>query len=180
MIRYLAALFIGGLIGVLLYNWHFFEFERTFKWSDLLSIGVTTFVGFYIAEKLAEKQSTSRSEKDFLIGEIKEFKHELLKLKEKNDQGSILFSEAKTLFRDLNHDITHLQELSQYSVFCKKIDFSTLRGEFSKIRQLITGISPVNDSIIIPNDVRNKVDTRIDAIKKELYFLIVNINKAQK
>lgn len=178
MIRYIIVAFLGGLIGVFLCNWDFFEFDNKVHVAELFALGITSLVGLHIAGKLSQQQSSRRSEKDFYISEIKDFKSGLIKIKIKNDMGSVPFPEAVYLFRDINHDITHLEELSRYSTFCKNIDYKNLRAEFVVLRQLITGISPVNDIIHIPLNIRSQADTVLDNMKRDLYQIILKVNSS--
>ena len=175
--KYIAGAIVGALLAVFACNYTYFEFEKKIQWGDLFAAGITSVVGIYIADKISSHQTSSRSEKDFIMGELKEFKLSLNKIKLINDVGSIGFEEAKTTFRDVNHDLTHLEELCQFSEFSKKAKFDDLRAEFSFVRKQILNISPIQDIINIPGNVRTSVDLSIDKMKKHIYIIILTINK---
>ncbi len=179
MIRFIIVAFLGGLIGVYLCNWQYFEFDKKLHVAELFALGVTSLVGLHIAGKLSQQQSSQRSEKDFYISEIKDFRNKLMKIKLKNDSGSVSFPESIYLFRDINYDISHLEELSKFSTFCRNTDFKKLRTQFVILRELITGISPVNDTIHIPMEIRLKTDTVLHNMKRELYQIILKVNSSK-
>ena len=178
MIKYIVVGALLGIpIGVLIVNFDLIDFDSSFHLDGIFTLFVTSAVGVYIADRIGDRQNSQRAEKDFITSEIVEFKSELAIIKSKNDIGNVDFEEAKRIFRDLNNDIRHLEELAIHSKFCTNIDFIELRRSFTGLRKTITDISPTNGVIIIPASDRLVADGFINGLKTHLYLTILKINK---
>lgn len=179
MLKALLFVSLGILLGVLFCNWSYFKIDSAIQITDLFCLLITSVVGLHIADKIQNRLSSSRSEKDFLIAEIKDFKSELNKIKNFNDRGSYDFNESKLLFKDLNQSLTQIENILSISSYKKKAteELKSIRDNFRKIRNRTLNILPINGTISIPNYIKLIVDKEINEIKKTAYELIIKINR---
>lgn len=168
---------LGIVIGVVASNWSYFKMDSTIEVTDLITLFVTSLIGVYIGKSLQSQISSERSEKDFLISEIKELKTEFKKVKAGNNAGYFDFDEAKTMFKEINQNITHFENICSISTFCASIDHRTLRSEFTSLRNIVTGISPVNNRINIDFSTKALIEEKLNSLNSIFYTLIICINK---
>ncbi|WP_298741442.1 hypothetical protein [uncultured Chitinophaga sp.] len=176
-LKYLLLVALGTVFGVVACNWAFFAMDSTIEVTDLVILIVTSLIGIYIAKSIQSQISIERSEKDFLISEIKELKSEFKKIKANSTTGYFDFEEAKTMFKEINQIIKHFEDICLISSFSHKIDNRMLRVEFTDLRNLITGISPVNNQILITFRIKSQVEQKLNNINSILYRSIIHINK---
>ena len=169
---------LGIVFGVSLCNWSYFEFEKTIKITDLVSIIITAGVGLYIAVVIQDQQSTSRSEKDFFIDEVKVCRSYLEQLKSHATSKKFPFDDTKRLFKELNQHIHLIVELLKQSKSCKSVSYG--EDSFKRIHRLrdyITKKSPnANREIILNGGEMLHVEAEITKIKKDFYKLILDVN----
>ncbi|MDB5132721.1 MAG: hypothetical protein JWR02_2470 [Mucilaginibacter sp.] len=166
----------GILLGVFFCNFSYFVFEKTIRLADLLSIGITGFLGIYIATSVNKVFTRNHSEKEFLIKEIKSSLKVVNELIGLIHDKSLPFGKAVNNFKIINEDLLLIERLINSS-HCKGIDVSVVRNELIILRNNVTKISPVNGNIILDSTNYNIARVQILKLKSFLYNLVFEINR---
>jgi hypothetical protein len=176
--KYIYAIFLasGILLGVFFCNFSYFVFEKTIKVTDLISIGITSSLGIYIATSVNKVFKKNNSEKEFLIKEIKsslKIVNELIGL---IHDKSLPFGKVVNKFKTINEDLLLIERLIESS-HCKGINISVVRNELIILRNKVTSISPTNGNIILDSTNYNVARVQVLKLKSLLYNLVFEINK---
>lgn len=172
-----ALLTSGVLLGVFFCNYTFFEFEKTIKITDIVSLGITSFLGFYIATNVNKVFTKNNSEKEFLIDEVKAVLKIVNKILSAVNERNLPFNPTKSNFKNINENLVLLEKLLASS-HCKNIKLDDLRTNLYSLRNLVTSISPTNGNIILTNVNFNPIKISAANLKAKFYNLIFEINKA--
>ena len=176
-IKYILLVGFGCLAGVIFSNWSYFTIGQSIEAVDVANLVITSLLGLYIAKTLQNQQSIVRSEKDFLISELKDFKTDLVKIKSDLERNCFEFEKTKSFFKDLNQRLKHFTENCQISSYCKKADSAKIQQDLIVLRSLITSIRPVNGNITLHTITKLQVEKRLNSINTNIYALIITINK---
>ncbi|MFI5160799.1 MAG: hypothetical protein ACHQHN_05950 [Sphingobacteriales bacterium] len=175
---FVYAIFLtsGILLGVFFCNFSYFVFEKTIKITDLLSIAITCFLGIYIATTVNKVFTRNSSEKDFLIKEIKSSLKVVNELIGLIHEKSLPFGKTVNSFKTINEDLLLIERLIESS-HCNGVKITPTRNELIQLRNTVTGISPVNGTIVLNSTNYNIARTQILKLKSSLYNLVFEINK---
>jgi hypothetical protein len=166
----------GILLGVFFCNFSYFTFDKSIKITDLFSLGITSFIGIYIATNVNKVFTRNNSEKELLIGEIKATLKIVNELLETVNNQKLPFNSTIRAFKNINENLILADKLIKSS-HCNGIKVDTIRTNLYSLRKLITGISPINDFIILDNTTYKTAQTSTIGLKTKFYNLIFEINK---
>jgi hypothetical protein len=173
---FIAIFFVGFLFGALFPTVISFQIDPKINVSDLLSMIVTSVVGVYLAITIAGNQSSSRFEKEFLIGETKKLAEFLGSQKVFTDTRTINSKEAAIAFKDLNILIINLENIIPIATHCTGISTENIRSSFKELRHAITNL-PSTTGVITPSVIeRQDIIQKNNEFKKHVFRLIMNIN----
>lgn len=179
VLKIIFYIVLGCLIGVFFCNYRYFTLDPSIELGDLLVLAITSLIGVYIADNIQKHQSSDRKEKDFIIDEILEIRKELNRLTSLAETGVFPFDETKTLYKSINQRLLQLQSLLDLgSIKKQKCDLTNLKALFKSTRRAILNVSPVGNDITLAVSQKNTVSRNLEKVVKEVFKLIININKA--
>ncbi|WP_379092484.1 hypothetical protein [Pedobacter sp. UC225_65] len=167
---------LGAIIGVFLCNYTYFTFEKEISYFDLFSLSITTVLGIYITVRLGRIFNKENSEKQLLIGEVRES----IKLLD----GINNYIDARTYsIQTMAHDIKllnenlHLIENLIMASHCKLVDAQPIRTSIRLFRRTLTGVRGANNSATLSGVQYTSAKRSSAALKQKYFELIFDINK---
>jgi hypothetical protein len=178
VLKYSFFIFIGGIIGFLSDNWHFFTFKLEIGIVELLNIIVTAFLGYYIANTIQKRQGASRIEKDLIISEIQKIRTDIDKIKGFIDRDIIPLSEVLPVFKNLSSCISETIDLSTLCKHTRTVDLEEIRTKVNGMKRTITNAPTSNDCFILDNSKKSQLAIKHKKIKELTFKSIVAVNRA--
>lgn len=120
---FIVGLSLGWLIGLLLYDWNWFQYEQKFNLFELLYFVITGCFALFITHRIEKTIQDKRSQKELIIEKIKEVDNAIKELKinfifdSSNNkykiQNTNLLSQAKSITMWAKRYETSVQEYYQ-------------------------------------------------------------------
>lgn len=175
-----ALIFAAGCFaGYVSTQFHLFGIEYEINVVDLLSLTVTTILGFYIAHVVQKNLTAHRVERDLMIHHLNGMRHRLTSLDFLEGQSSLSFSASIAWFRQWFAEYRSLECLVEETigVDSMKEQMEKLYSESITLKKLSTGGKKKGGCFQLDEVERKYFDESKRRVEELLFKLVVRINR---
>jgi len=141
---------ISGIFGFLTNSFSFFVFKNEIDIINLLTLIITSALGWYLAYNLPKNIDANKFEKELIYDIIKPLNNKIKSLLNDLKSNNLNFKQTVKTFKEISTLISDFEELNDICLIIEECDMINLiRNDYNNIKHLITNSSVKNESFLL-------------------------------
>jgi len=173
----IPIILVSGIFGFYTNTYSLFEFKYEIDIINLISLIVTTAIGFYIASSFQKNIEAQKFEKELNHRLIDSLIIKTKTLEKYLSTNSLKFRETIKLFKDLSSLISELKEINEICNVIEQSKITELRASFIIIKPLITGGIVTQNNLVLTTVNKGLSKTKLNTFRTDLIKIMLETNR---